>query len=483
MGSGMRLRKYGVEATIDFEVFEVDGVDLRVDWVPAAADCEIMKDGGASTQCTNTATDEGSTYSIVLTSTEMQAARLVLKVVDAAAKVFLDAVIHIETYGNASAQHAMDFDDAVRGGMTALPNAVADAAGGLPISDAGGLDLDNRMLAAGTITNLDTLYDGVEGFGSAYVGPRGLGVYLNDAAANANTVNGVDGTWSNPVSTIAAAKTIADSLSVDRIYLVNNSVITLVATMEDYEFVGIGEMMANTINLGSQDVDNSHFENVLISGIQGGTSRCQAKGCVLSAITAMEITGLSCIIADGSPLVLRNDCVFDSCWSAVAGTGTPILDINSVANVNVYFRHYSGGLQVNNAVATTVMSYESDGQIVIDATCTSLSIAVRGDCTITDNGTTTSLTQDAAINLTNINAEVVDVMNVDTFPEPGQEAPPATTTLVKKIGYLYKFLRNKVTNDGSDIKVFNDAGAVVDQKAAVSEAAGTVTRDEFATGP
>jgi len=91
------LRKYGVEATIDFELYEVDGVNLRTDWVPAAADCEIMKDGGASTQCTNTAVDEGSTYSIVLTATEMQAARLVLKIVDAATKVFLDKVVIIES--------------------------------------------------------------------------------------------------------------------------------------------------------------------------------------------------------------------------------------------------------------------------------------------------------------------------------------------------------------------------------------------------
>jgi len=38
----------------------------------------------------------------------------------------------------------VDFDpeDSVRMGLTALPNAAADAAGGLPISDAGGLDLD-----------------------------------------------------------------------------------------------------------------------------------------------------------------------------------------------------------------------------------------------------------------------------------------------------------------------------------------------------
>lgn len=39
----------------------------------------------------------------------------------------------------------VDLEDAVRGGMAALPNAAADAAGGLPISDAGGLDLDAKI--------------------------------------------------------------------------------------------------------------------------------------------------------------------------------------------------------------------------------------------------------------------------------------------------------------------------------------------------
>lgn len=38
---------------------------------------------------------------------------------------------------------AIDYRDSVRAGLTALPNAAADAAGGLPISDAGGLDLDS----------------------------------------------------------------------------------------------------------------------------------------------------------------------------------------------------------------------------------------------------------------------------------------------------------------------------------------------------
>src|SRR3990167_8533456 len=55
-------------------------------------------------------------------------------------------------------------EDGVRLGLTALPNAAADAAGGLPISDAGGLDLDAQRsdvaaILVDTGTTLDDLID------------------------------------------------------------------------------------------------------------------------------------------------------------------------------------------------------------------------------------------------------------------------------------------------------------------------------------
>lgn len=51
--------------------------------------------------------------------------------------------------------------DAVRMGLTALPNAAADAAGGLPISDAGGLDLDaQRTDVSAILTDTGTTLDG-----------------------------------------------------------------------------------------------------------------------------------------------------------------------------------------------------------------------------------------------------------------------------------------------------------------------------------
>lgn len=65
----------------------------------------------------------------------------------------------------------LDLDDSVRAGLTALPNAAADAAGGLPISDAGGLDLDARIqtdiaaILVDTGTTLDTKLDDIQGSG------------------------------------------------------------------------------------------------------------------------------------------------------------------------------------------------------------------------------------------------------------------------------------------------------------------------------
>lgn len=197
---GVHLRKYGVETKIDFELYEVDGVDLRTDAADAGSDCSIMKDEGAEATCTNDFVDEGKGYSITLDATEMQAARIVVYIVDSATKVWLDKVIVIETYGHASAQHAVDLDDGVRAGLTALPAAAADAAGGLPISDAGGLDIDAMNTA---IVAVDTLTKASgDGDLAAILKDTGTdGVVLKAAGLNADAVAEI---WAAAMTDLAA---------------------------------------------------------------------------------------------------------------------------------------------------------------------------------------------------------------------------------------------------------------------------------------
>jgi hypothetical protein len=87
------------------------------------------------------------------------------------------------------------------------------------------------------------------------------------------------------------------------------------------------------------------------------------------------------------------------------------------------------------------------------------------------------------ISAAEVNAEVLDVLNTDTFSQPGQGTPAATTTLATMIRYLYKAWRNKKTQTATEYALFNDDATTVDQKATVGESGGTTTIGEIATGP
>lgn len=84
----------------------------------------------------------------------------------------------------------------------------------------------------------------------------------------------------------------------------------------------------------------------------------------------------------------------------------------------------------------------------------------------------------STVTTSQVNAEVVDALNVDTYAEPGSGAPSATISLAQKIGYLYKAFRNKVTQTSTEYKLFADDEITVNQKATVSDDGTTFTRGE-----
>ena len=82
-----------------------------------------------------------------------------------------------------------------------------------------------------------------------------------------------------------------------------------------------------------------------------------------------------------------------------------------------------------------------------------------------------------------VNAQVLDVLNVDTFGEPGQGTPLATTSIQAKIGYLYKILRNRKTSTATTISIYNDDATTVDHKRTISDDGTTYDETELITGP
>jgi hypothetical protein len=110
---GVFLRKYGQEAKMNFVLYQSDGTELKSDAVHASGDTKIMKDEAAEANTANGFVDEGQGYSLILTAMEMQAARIVVYIVDQGTKQWLDTVLVIETYGNTNATHKFDLDSNV----------------------------------------------------------------------------------------------------------------------------------------------------------------------------------------------------------------------------------------------------------------------------------------------------------------------------------------------------------------------------------
>ena len=283
-------------------------------------------------------------------------------------------------------------------------------------SIAAGVDVVSIAGVAQAATNLEILFDGNEAFNTAYAGPRGPGVYLDDTGGAAGSTNGVNGTIVSPTDTIASAKTLADSLGYNRIYLVNNTDITLAATMEDYEFVGLGSPDVNSVALASQDVDRSGFYNLTITGVQGGAERAYFDGCIL-AVATIHAFAVRCGLSDavtGLTMSNNDDNVLDSCFSVVPGNSAPII-IGSGANLDLSIRHYSGGIELKTLHTTSTTSIETDGQVIFNADCsTSATVVLRGMMTITDNtGGMASLTRTAVPNFTALGNIGIDWANVE----------------------------------------------------------------------
>jgi len=236
--------------------------------------------------------------------------------------------------------------------------------------------------AAGSLDMLDSLIYG--------------GVVYVDGGSNTDVVIGEDGTVMNPVQDIATAKTIADILGIKTIMIVDGANETLAATMNDYHFIGVGSIDNVTMTLGGQDVDGSVFENMIITGEQGGVGLMGAVNAAFTAADSLEVHARNCAFVGDISVRGNSSSYFDACYSAVAGNGTPSLDFEASVDVtNVSVRHYSGGLEVKGMTSDHTISFESDGQIVINADCTSGNLSLRGNMTVTDNGTTSSITKDA----------------------------------------------------------------------------------------
>ena len=209
-------------------------------------------------------------------------------------------------------------------------------------------------------------------------------VWIDTNLSNTNTESFVDGVADNPVSTIAAALTIATAVGLKRLRVASGSSITFAADMSNYAVVG----QNYTIAFGGQTVTGSQIVGATVSGTYVGTT-CILEDCIINAITGPGITMRRCFFNEVTMTANAAGSWFlNDCRSRVAGTGSPNFDFGAtIGNVNLNLRGYSGGIELENMgdAGTDTASIEGDGQIILNANCDAGSLSYRGNFKFLDN--------------------------------------------------------------------------------------------------
>ncbi len=182
--------------------------------------------------------------------------------------------------------------------------------------------------------------------------------------------------------------------------------------------------------------------------------------------------------------------IFDS--SSTTGAKLAGLAYNTASLTAYYNREGAGGAAVAITLASaTKGTWTSGGFVAVDATNIPGSYELHlPDAALAAGAKSVLVSLKGAANMVPVDflieltpGDAYEALVSATYAEPGQEAPPATAALATKIGYLYKFLRNKITQTEDTLSVYNAEGTVVDHKATASDNDTTYTRGEIGSGP
>ncbi len=211
-------------------------------------------------------------------------------------------------------------------------------------------------------------------------------IWVDTTNGTAGTEPFINGVADLPVSNWADALSLSTSLGLKSFRIAHGSSIVLIANSDDLTMVGDHW----NLDLNGQSVFTTSVRGAHVVGanVGGDTDFYECRLSEGDALTVDQASFHECALTGSIVLTEAGTYYFDACYSGVAGTATPDIDFGvAVGNTNLNFRHYSGGIEIKNMGQNgdDKMSLEGHGQLVINASCTGGTIAIRGHFTVTDN--------------------------------------------------------------------------------------------------
>lgn len=376
-------------------------------------DSEVSKDGGAFADCTNEATEIGSSgiYTLDLTATEMNAdtVAVIVKTTSSGAKttpvVLYTAARSINDLAfPTTTGRSMDVDAAggveVGSFQAGALTAAAFAAGATPIIRTG-------TAAAGGASTI-TLDAGASAVDSVYIGNQ-VAIVSGTGIGQTRMITGYVG--ATKVATVGAAWTTNPDAT---------SVFVLIPS-------------------------RSHVSNVSAGAIPNGAF---AAGAIDAAAIAADAIGASELAAD-AVTEIQSGLATAAALATVAGyVDTEVAAILAAVDTEI--------ADIQSRLPAALVGGRIDASIGAAAANTLTASALAAD----------AVTEIATGILASTIGELAAV-------------PGASPAMKDALALLYMALRNKLTTSTTQVKIHDDAGTVV-ATAAISDAGGTFTRNEFA---
>ena len=210
---------------------------------------------------------------------------------------------------------------------------------------------------------------------SRTVGYADGAVWLNtNATANIGTESYVDGVADHPVTTIAAAITLADALGLKRIRIANGSAVTLTGTIAAKSLVGKNWTLA----LAGQAITGAYIEGATISGTSSGTGAEFVDCHFTSTQTVGGGDYFRCGFGVTTFTMLASSSYnFIACFDDDPDTATSPIFVFAASAV-VGARNWRGAFQVNSMASTNKLTIDGAGRLVISDTSEGGAITMRG---------------------------------------------------------------------------------------------------------
>jgi len=195
------------------------------------------------------------------------------------------------------------------------------------------------------------------------------------------------GTIQQPVNNLTDAMTIATDRGFDTIFVIGDFTIDTSGDYSGMTFIGESMTRTNLTISSGANVENCEFENAYVTGTLDGNSRLYQ--CRIGDLNYIYGVVESCMLQGTITLGGGNPAHFLDCWSGIAGTGIPIIDLGG-SGQDLSLRNYNGGIKLINKTGTESVSIDlNSGQVILDSTITDGNIIVRGVGQITNNSTAT----------------------------------------------------------------------------------------------